>query len=138
MKKDCSLLQRTPAALRRTFCLTALFIGFLPLTASSQSFTIQQMLSAPFPVGLSAAPAKGRIGWAANLDGRRNIWLAEPVANGKGYTSRQLTHYSDDDGQELTNLVWTPDAANIIYVRGGDSQGPTHPVPNPAWSPRAI
>jgi dipeptidyl aminopeptidase/acylaminoacyl peptidase len=132
-RRKCALV-----ALKHMICLTALVIGFLTPAAFSQSFTMQQALSAPFPESLSAAPAKGRIAWLADTDGRRNIWLAEPDANRNGYTLRQLTHYSEDDGQELTNILWTPDAANIIYIRGGDAQGPTHPVPNPAWSPLGV
>ncbi|MGD0732425.1 MAG: prolyl oligopeptidase family serine peptidase [Terracidiphilus sp.] len=117
------------------FRLIALIVGLLPPATFAQSFTIQQALSAPFPLGLCAAPAKGRIAWTADDKGRRNIWVAEPDGGGKGYTSRQLTHYSEDDGQELSDLNWTPDAANIVYVRGEAGQGAIHPVPNPAWFP---
>jgi dipeptidyl aminopeptidase/acylaminoacyl peptidase len=122
-------------ALEYMSCLMALVIGFLSPAAFSQNFTMKQALSAPFPGYLSAAPAKGRIAWVANIDGRRNIWLAEPDAKGKSYALRQLTHYSEDDGQELSDLHWTPDAANIVYVRGGSAQGAAHPVPNPVWAP---
>jgi dipeptidyl aminopeptidase/acylaminoacyl peptidase len=110
-------------------------IGFFSPAAFSQSFTMQQALSAPFPGNLTAAPAKGRIAWEADIDGKRNIWLAEPDAKGKGYALQQLTHYSADDGQELNELRWSPDAANIVYVRGDGAQGPTHPIVNPAWFP---
>src|SRR5665811_295012 len=76
----------------------------------------------------------------SNIDGRRNLWVAEPApnanANAKGYVSRQITHYADDDGQEINTPQWTPDAANIIYVRGDSTQGEGHPVPNPAWFPK--
>jgi dipeptidyl aminopeptidase/acylaminoacyl peptidase len=99
---------------------------------------MQQALSAPFASSLSAAQAKGRIAWVANLNGRRNIWMAEPDGKGKGYISRQLSHYSEDDGQVLSALLWTPDAANIIYVRGENATGATHPVPNPAWVPQGV
>ena len=72
----------------------------------------------------------------ANINGRRNLWVAEPAPGGKGYVSRQITHYADDDGQEINSIQWTPDAASIIYVRGDNVQGETHPVPNPAWFPK--
>ena len=135
MKNYRSRFQRNLGALERTLCLAALIVGFLSPAAFSQSFTMQQALSAPFPLNLSTAPAKGRIAWEAIIEGRRNIWMAEPDASGKGYALRQLTHYTEDDGQELNDLRWTSDAANIVYVRGDAAQGPTHPVPNPAWSP---
>jgi dipeptidyl aminopeptidase/acylaminoacyl peptidase len=104
--------------------------------AEKGPFTIEQALSAPFTSDLVAAPAKGRLGWQANIDGRRNLWVAEPAPDGKGYISRQVTHYSEDDGQELNDLQWTPDASSVIYVRGDSIQGEGHPVPNPAWFPK--
>jgi dipeptidyl aminopeptidase/acylaminoacyl peptidase len=103
-----------------------------PAPAQSTPFTIEQALSAPFTNDLRAAPAKGRIAWNANVGGRRNLWIADPGPGGV-YTSRQLTHYSDDDGQELSAPEWAPDAESIVFVRGASAQGETHPVPNPAW-----
>ena len=102
--------------------------------AQTQGFTIEQALSAPFAEHLSPAPAGEKIAWVANIGGRRNIWVAD-VNGGAGYHSRQLTQYAEDDGQELSTPQWTPDAATIVYVRGGSVEGETHPVPNPAWFP---
>jgi Tol biopolymer transport system component len=102
--------------------------------AQAEKFTIEQALSAPFGSDLRAAPAGKKMAWLANIDGKRNIWVAEPAASGSGFTSGQITNYSQDDGQELSAPQWTPDAASIVYVRSGRVQGETHPVPNPAWS----
>ena len=33
---------------------------------------------------------------------------------------RQITHYASDDGQELTQLTFSPDGGKLLYVRGGD------------------
>jgi dipeptidyl aminopeptidase/acylaminoacyl peptidase len=107
-----------------------------PAPAQEKAFTIEQALSAPFTSSLIAAPAKGRLAWETDIDGRRNLWVAEPAADGKGYVSRQITHYNEDDGQEISNAEWTPDAASLVYVRGSGAQGETHPVPNPAWFPK--
>jgi dipeptidyl aminopeptidase/acylaminoacyl peptidase len=104
--------------------------------AQEKPFTIEQALSAPFTSGLTAAPAKGRLAWEANIDGRRNLWVAEPAPDGKVYVSRQVTHYTDDDGQEINAIQWTSDASSLIYVRGSGAQGEGHPVPNPAWFPK--
>jgi dipeptidyl aminopeptidase/acylaminoacyl peptidase len=104
--------------------------------AQTSGFTIEQALSAPFTEHLSAAPAKGRLAWVANIGGRRNLWVAEPAAGGKGYVSRQITHYTEDDGQELSAPEWASDAEWIVYIRGDAVQGETHPVPNPAWFPK--
>ncbi len=128
---------RTRAVSRLIGGLSAivLLFGAAFATAQQQALTIEQALSAPFTSGLSAAPAKGRLAWTANSDGRRNLWVAEPASDCKSYLSRQVTHYTEDDGQELSTPQWTPDAAAIVYVRGDALQGETHPVPNPAWFP---
>jgi dipeptidyl aminopeptidase/acylaminoacyl peptidase len=123
-------------------CLAAILFGGTvtlaaqPASAQQEGFTIEQALGAPFTSELSAAPSKGRFAWEANIDGRRNLWVAVPASDGKGYVSHQVTHYNEDDGQELNGLQWTPDAASIVYVRGSSAQGETHPVPNPAWFPK--
>jgi dipeptidyl aminopeptidase/acylaminoacyl peptidase len=106
------------------------------MPAQSAQFTVEQALSAPFTEDLRSAPAQGRLAWVANIGGRRNLWVAEPAVDGKGYVSRQVTHYTEDDGQELSAPEWTMDAEWIVYVRGGGVQGETHPVPNPGLFPR--
>jgi len=119
-----------------TLLLAAAFVVSAPASvAQPKGFTIEQALSAPFTSALRAAPSRGRLAWVANIGGRRNLWVAEPAADGKGYVSRQLTHYAQDDGQEINSPQWTSDAAKIVYVRGGDAEGERHPVPNPAWFP---
>ncbi|MGA3088335.1 MAG: hypothetical protein ABSD75_06965 [Terriglobales bacterium] len=105
-------------------------------TAQAKGFTIEQALSAPYTSDLRAAPSGGRLAWAANIDGRRNLWVAEPAPDGKSYRSRQITHYADDDGQEIHSAQWTADAASIVYVRGDSATGENHPVPNPAGFPK--
>jgi dipeptidyl aminopeptidase/acylaminoacyl peptidase len=133
---------QTPASASSFVPLASSFIAAILLLvphcapAQQKSFTIEQALSAPFTTQLIAAPAKGRVAWEADIDGRRNLWVAEPATNGKGYISRPITHYTEDDGQEINNAAWTPDAASIVYVRGDSVQGETHPVPNPAWFPK--
>jgi dipeptidyl aminopeptidase/acylaminoacyl peptidase len=123
-------------SLAATLIPAILLLNAHPGSAQQKAFTIEQALGAPFTSHLSAAPAKGRLAWEANIDGRRNLWVADPAPDGKGYVSRQVTHYTEDDGQEIDKAEWTPDAASIVYVRGDSVQGETHPVPNPAWFPK--
>ena len=98
----------------------------------SRQFTIEQVLSAPFPTDLIAAPAKARFAWVFNGEGKRNVWVADPASSGSGYTARQITNYSQDDGQDVGELDWTPDANSIVYVRGGDLEFPRREYPNPS------
>jgi dipeptidyl aminopeptidase/acylaminoacyl peptidase len=104
--------------------------------AQAKGFTIEQALSAPYASDLHAAPSRGRLEWEANIGGRRNLWVAEPAPDGKGYVSRQITHFTDDDGQEINTPEWTAEAASIVYVRGDSAAGENHPVPNPAGFPK--
>jgi dipeptidyl aminopeptidase/acylaminoacyl peptidase len=103
--------------------------ALLPAGAHAQeSFTIEQVMSSPFPTALVAAPVGDAIAWVQNAEGRRNVWLAE----GPGWEGRPLTTYDRDDGQEVGDLQWTPDANRLVYVRGG-APNRAGDVPNPAW-----
>lgn len=75
-----------------------------------------QMLGYSYVSGLVASEKGDRFAWVEDVRGVRNIWyaLAEDRA------PRQLTHYSADDGQELTQLVFSKDGSEVVYVRGGD------------------
>jgi dipeptidyl aminopeptidase/acylaminoacyl peptidase len=132
----------------RITALFLLFAFFVPAahtqvkTARNDSatagFTIQQALSAPFPSELIAAPAKGRFAWVSNAQGRRNIWIAEAAKDGKSYSPRQITQNSEDDGQDVGELSWAPDAETIVYVHGGDLEFSEKPYPNPARNARGV
>ncbi|MCU1235329.1 MAG: peptidase prolyl oligopeptidase active site domain protein [Candidatus Solibacter sp.] len=101
----------------------------LALTASAQP-TLDRLLSAAFPTELTAAPSGAKVAWVSNAKGIRNIMLAEPPS----YRSRKITAYTEDDGQELRQLRFTPDASSIVYVRGDSSNG-RDGVPNPSLNP---
>jgi dipeptidyl aminopeptidase/acylaminoacyl peptidase len=94
------------------------------------SFTIEQVLSSPFPTELIASPAGNKVAWVFNARGLRNIWVAEPGA-GRSYRSLQVTPYTQEDGQDVGELAWTPDSQSIVYVRGGDLENGGN-YPNPA------
>lgn len=112
--------------------LILLLLCIFPTALLAQSFTLEQVLSAPFNSQLAASPAGGGFAWVSDEAGRRNVWVALRDANGNGYTAKQITKYSEDDGQEVGNLSWTPDGESIVYVRGGDFEFPEKPAPNPA------
>ncbi len=103
---------------------------------AAQSFTLAQVLSAPFDTGLDAAPKGGDLLWVANEQGRRKLYVAIP--SGAGFTVRRLTDDTDDDGVEIGNVTWTPDGEHIVYVRGGDFEFPERPGPNPDLLPQGV
>jgi dipeptidyl aminopeptidase/acylaminoacyl peptidase len=118
-------------------CPLLLLAAISCAAAQQPPFTLDQVLSAAFPSELTAAPAAGRIAWVSNARGIRNIMIAEPPR----YEARKLTNYTQDDGEELSDLRWTPDASAIVYVRGlgpnsaGENANPTL---NPKGAERAI
>src|SRR5947207_375840 len=89
-------------------------------------FTLEQVLSSPFPSELTASRTGDRIAWVFDKEGRRNIW----VADGPQLKARQLTKFNDDDGQELTDLGFSADGNWIVFVHGGDKNSRGE-VPNP-------
>lgn len=107
----------------------------IPGLASAQvkSFSLNQVLSFPYPTDLIASPTGSRIAWVLNEKGVRNIWEAE----GPTFSPRQLTHYTSDDGQELTSLTFSPDGNYLVFVRGGDHDANWKVTlqPDPASSP---
>jgi dipeptidyl aminopeptidase/acylaminoacyl peptidase len=118
---------------------TAFAVLALPIAAAAQpsrpGFTLQQAMSAPFNSDLIAAPSTGAFAWLSNAEGRRNIWVAEPVTTG-GYTARQITQYTEDDGQEIAGLGWSPGGKSIVYTRGGEEDDHNAMAPNPALNPQ--
>jgi len=98
--------------------------------ASNEPFSLEQVMSSPFPSELVAAPAAGRVAWVQNAGGVRNIWIAEPSATGE-YKARQATSYKEDDGVDIGELRWTPDAQWLVYTRGADLEtGGSDPNPS--------
>jgi dipeptidyl aminopeptidase/acylaminoacyl peptidase len=107
------------------------FVCCLSIQSIAQDkFTLEQVMSAPFPSDLVGSPAGAKVAWILSAKGARNVWIAEPPA----YKGRQLTSYNNDDGVEIGELVWTPDGTSVIYTRGGDLDGfgeNTNPRSNP-------
>ena len=86
------------------------------IAATPTSFTLEQVMSSPFPSELVAASHATRVAWAFNAKGVRNIW----VADGPDFAARQVTHYGADDGEPLASLRITPDGRTVVYARGSD------------------
>ena len=118
------------------WCAVSLLL-LSPRTNAQKPFTLEQVTSAPFPTELTAAPAKGRVAWVFNAQGRRNLWVAEPAPDGT-YKAKQITSYAEDDGQDLGQLSWTPDSAALVFTRGGDLEFLDRSYPNPQSLPQGV
>ena len=101
--------------------------------AAPPSFTLEQVMSSPFPDELVAARNGERIAWMFDIRGVRNLWIAD----GPEFVARQVTHYSLDDGREIDSLRITPDGKTLVYSRGsetnsvGEVADPTSDVQKP-------
>ena len=102
-------------SLRRIAFLIVVF--FASLAAFAATFTLEQVLSSPFPYGLTAAAHAPRIAWVFNFKGARNVWIAD----GPNFAARQVTHYTGDDGMPIASLRLTPDGRTMVFVRGTET-----------------
>ena len=129
--------------MRRWIALLVLTVASSAAEAATPPFTLEQVLSAPFPSELVAWPAAtngaagtagaatngaarsasvagtAKFAWTFNDRGARNVWVAE-APDWKG---RAVTRFPDDDGIALSDLVFTPDGQNVVFVRGEGANG---------------
>ena len=116
--------------------VSALLIFVLCLCATAvaqQKFTIEQVMSAPFPSELATADHGSRIAWVFEFKGVRNVF----VADAPDFKPRQVTNYTADDGMPLASIRLTPDGKTVLYARGsetnqqGEVADPTSDVQKP-------
>ncbi|UCF35979.1 MAG: prolyl oligopeptidase family serine peptidase [Acidobacteriota bacterium] len=110
--------------------ITLVLLLSFGLLQAGPSFTLEEVLSAPFPSDLTAAPVGEKVAWVFDAQGKRNVWLAE----GPDFQARRLTEFLEDDGQELSGLEWAPDGTKIVFTRGGNANAKGE-IPNPVFDP---
>src|SRR6202045_4790910 len=113
--------------IRKVLLALVIFLFFWSRAPAQSSFTLEQVMSAPFPANLTASKNGGRLAWTLDQQGRRNIWVAEAPE----FHVRQLTKYDTDEGQPLSHLHFSSDGDTLVFVRGegknsaGQSPNPT-------------
>src|ERR1041385_6116551 len=125
--------------MRRILLGALLFVSALFVSqVAAKTFTLEQVLSAPFPSELIASPGGDKVAWLLNERGARNVWMAAAP----NYKGMRLTAYTEDDGTDIGQLHWTPDGKSLLYVRGGDleflGRADPNPVANPDGTEQAI
>ncbi|HET7161051.1 MAG TPA: prolyl oligopeptidase family serine peptidase [Rhodanobacteraceae bacterium] len=123
------------------FMLATLFVAGAALspspsvaaTSPQSGFTLSQVLSYPFPLDLTSSEHGDRIAWVIDQNGVRNVW----VAKAPDFQPRQVTRFAHDDGQEITQLTFSPSGDALVFVRGGDHDAnwPVKVAVDPASSP---
>nr|WP_295665723.1 prolyl oligopeptidase family serine peptidase [Sphingomonas sp.] len=104
--------------MRKTVFLAGIsYALFLAMPSAAQvKPDLTEQLSYPFLTELVAAEHADRVAWVSVVKGVRTIW----TATGPDYRPRQVFSNGKDDGQELSNLVISPDGRAITWVQGGD------------------
>ncbi len=101
------------------------------LAAQEPSFTLEQVMSAPFPADLvSARGGTGRAAWTSLEKGRRSVWLADF----RSARAIRVANWPKDDGQDLGQVALSRDGAIVAFVRGEGYNRQRH-NPNPSSDP---
>ncbi|HEY4086487.1 MAG TPA: prolyl oligopeptidase family serine peptidase [Bryobacteraceae bacterium] len=106
----------------------------IAVSLCAKTFTLEQVMSAPFPSEMTAAPGGKAVAWVLNERGARNIWYAA-APDFKGV---RLTSWTADDGQDVGELQFLPDSKSVVFVRGGDLEDAANADPNPASNPAGV
>ncbi|MFW6124156.1 MAG: S9 family peptidase [Acidobacteriota bacterium] len=113
------------------FCLTSIQMG------ADRSFTLEQVLSSPYPWSLVAAKKADRIAWVFNSQGARNVWTAAAP----DFKPINLTGFSRDEVFEIPDVGITDDGKTVVFIRGGrpNSEGwVTNSDSDPAGREQAV
>jgi len=100
----------------------------LMLLAATSTFAqpLEQFLSHPIEYNLATAADGKNLAWVINDKGKRNILVKTGTD-----VPRLLTDYQVDDGQELSQLVFSPNGTKLLFVRGSGANR-NGQNPNPA------
>jgi dipeptidyl aminopeptidase/acylaminoacyl peptidase len=124
----------------RLLAAAALAVSPLAALQAAQAapFSIADIMRAPYPTSLVAAPKGDGAAWVFYAEGVRNIWIADAAG-----AARKITAYTADDGFDVGELAWSPDGATIAFVRGKTLEddrpakvdsAPGGPVPREIWA----
>lgn len=84
----------------------------LPVAAHPAPFTIDQVMQAPYPSDLTAAPHGKDVAWVFDTKGVRNVWVAGSAK------AHQVTQFTDD-GFNVDEIAWSADEQHLAFTRGG-------------------
>ena len=92
--------------------------------------TIRALDGAPFASTIVSAPAANAVAFVLNARGVRNIWVTDSTRA----DARMVTAFTQDDGQDITSLVFSGDGRTLYFVRGGAANR-VGEIPNPTSDP---
>jgi dipeptidyl aminopeptidase/acylaminoacyl peptidase len=83
---------------------------------AERPFTLEDVLSSPYPWSLTAAAEADRIAWVFHDRGARNVWTAAAP----DWKPVNLTGFAPDEVFELPEVTLTPDGSTAVFVKGGN------------------
>jgi dipeptidyl aminopeptidase/acylaminoacyl peptidase len=86
----------------------------ISINSLAQSPELEKFISHPIESNFSSSPDGKTIAWVINDHGKRNIF----IKSGND-APKQLTSYTQDDGQEISQITFSPNGTIILFVRGG-------------------
>ena len=92
---------------------------------------LEQFISHPIEAHFAASADGKNIAWVINDHGKRNIMIKIGSELPKVFTD-----YPQDDGQEISQLAFSPNGLKLLFVRGG-APNRAGQSPNPASLPEA-
>lgn len=99
----------------RIFVCVSLIIGLAGQVTAEGTFTLEQVLSPPYPWALVSAKKADRIAWVFYSRGERNVWTAAAP----DFKPINLTGYAQDEVFEIPDVYISDDGKTVVYVRGG-------------------
>lgn len=106
----------------------------MPVAAQPhQAPSIDQLLSAGFPMELVSAKRTDRLAWIAWERGLRNVYTAATPT----FAPRRLTKFLEDDGIAISNLTVSDDGSTVAFLRGGAPNAAGW-LANPAGDPNGV
>lgn len=109
-----------------------LILSGTPVARAQAPFTLEQVMSSPFPSNLVASRHGSRVAWVFNARGIRNVWVAD--GPDFAHSARAVTHYSADDGQPIASLRLTPDGKTALYALGSEMNAEQESANPGSWT----
>src|SRR6185369_8609828 len=106
------------------YCIPFLFMFLIKLSIAQTN--LEQFLGHPTESNFVSSADGKNIAWVINDAGKRNIMIRTGSE-----LPRMLTDYQQDDGQEISQLVFSPNGTKLLFVRGGEANQKGQ-NPNPA------
>ncbi len=112
---------------------TFLLLSLLPIVVVSQSFTLEDIMGAPYSSDLISSDKGNSIAWVSNEKGTRSLYHASLP----DLAPKMVFQSNGDDGQTISNINFSKDEKHLYFVvgsspnRNGEVANPASLIPYP-------